>query len=251
MCINSIWFYYAYFFFIKYNLLLKFFKYKDKKFNIFLKKTIKWSNNFVSYKFFIVKNYSKFSFQNNVKFAAANNLTRSIIFASKLSNLFDFKIFFSFFFFSFFYNYKIFFVSFKTFYLSFINFMSYLYDPNYFFFFEFFNYYSKEKKHRIQFSKIFKNFWKRYKFNIILLFDYKYSSFFVKICKNTNAFLVGFKYFNSDFINYNYSLFMAHKNVMLKYLIFQQIYDIYTIAVFFKYKLNITFFLKLQNLYFV
>jgi hypothetical protein len=236
MCLNSTWFFYNFFFLSKY-LLITIYLLKGKNSTIFfLEKYLKYNNFFLAYNIFIVKNFTKMYIHKNIVFSRSGALAQSIAVVTKLFCIFDYRRFFSFFFHSFFHNENIIFFSFKFFFFDFLNFMTYLRDVNFFYMFRPLLRYYQEKKNRRIFLKIFKAIWKKYKPNIVFLFDYKYPSFFFKIIQMSNAFLVGFKYLNSNFSKCQYHLLLGDKTLLLKYLIFQQIFEIYTVAAFYRFR---------------
>ena len=121
--------------------------------------------------------------------------------------------------------------SFKFFFFDFLSFMTYLYDSSFFIYFSPLLQFYQEKKSRKRFFKLLRLIFKKYKPKLLLLYDYKYSAFFFKLLFNTNLPVVGFKYFNTSKVKYHYYLFVGKNNLLIKYAVFQQIFNIYVIAV--------------------
>lgn len=125
--------------------------------------------------------------------------------------------------------------------------MSYIYSTNLYAYFKPLYIYYQEKKNRKKFMDLVVLIFKKFKPKTIVLFDYKYSSFFLKILKMSSAILVGFKYLDTRVSRYHYNLLLGDKDILIKYAIFQQIFDIYSITAFLHAKLLVKKFLILHK----
>jgi hypothetical protein len=154
MCLNSIWFFYSFFFLSKYLLISVHLVNKCEQDLYFLKKYIVHNNFFLTFKVFVVRNFTKMYLHKNVVFSRSNSLARSVLVVSKLFRVTSYKRYFSFFFLNFFHEQSIIFFSFKLFFLEFSNFMSYIRDANFAMFMQPLLLYYQEKKNRKKFLKI-------------------------------------------------------------------------------------------------
>ena len=228
---NNFFFLYKFFFMLNYLLVAEFFFSKQKKQKKKKKLFLENRNTYVCYKVFVVNNFSKMYFHKNNVFASANSYKNSVITITTLFKLRDYQKFFSFFFFCFFNKLNLLLFSFKLFFFDFLSFMTYLYDSSFFIYFSPLLQFYQEKKSRKRFFKLLRLIFKKYKPKLLLLYDYKYSAFFFKLLFNTNLPVVGFKYFNTSKVKYHYYLFVGKNNLLIKYAVFQQIFNIYVIAV--------------------
>jgi hypothetical protein len=200
------------------------------------------------YRFFIVDNFAKNYLHKNVIFSTANVFTKSIAFMTKMSTIQNYDRFFKFFFFNFLRNQKLFFCSFKIFFFEFLNFNSYLNNVHLYTLYKPLFLYYQEKKNRRKFIKLIFTIFKRYRIKALVLFDYKYSSFFLKVLRMTGTILIGFNYNETSDSYYHYSLFIGGKDILVKHLIFNQIFDIYKLAMFYRNEFNtIKFILLYRN----
>lgn len=218
---------YNFFFMTNYLLMAEFFFLKKLFFkkNFFVTK-----NSFLCYKIFVVNNFSKMYFHKNNIFTSVNSFKKSVVVITTFFKIKDYQRFFSFFFLCFFKNTNLLLFSFKLFFFDFLNFMTYLYDSSFFIYFSPLLQFYQEKKSRKRFFKLLRLIFKKYKPKFLLLYDYKYSAYFFKLIFSANLPIVGFKYFNTNKVKFHYYLFVGKNNLLIKYAVFQQIFNIYVIA---------------------
>lgn len=156
MCLNSIWFFYNYFFISKYLLVTQLVLKQKKSKLRFLKKYAPYRNMFYAHRFFVVNNFTKMYIHKNIVFTRANSLARAVLVTSKLFRIMDYSRFFSFFFYIFFFNNNTIFFSFKMFYFDFLSLMSYTLDSGFSFYLKLLFTFSQEKKNRRKMIKLLK-----------------------------------------------------------------------------------------------
>jgi hypothetical protein len=238
MCLNNIHIYFHLLKFpaINYLIAATFF-YQNATSALVISKSITKNNILFSpHKFFIVGNFAKNYLHKNTIFSSANVFAKSIAFVCKVYKVIDYSKFFKFFFLNFFRNQKLFFCSFKTFFFEFLNFNSFLHNAQLYVLYKpLFEYY-QEKKNRSRFKKLINIIYKKYHIKATVLFDYKYSSFFLKILEMSNTVMIGFNYIETSESHFHYSIFVGSKDVLAKHVMYNQIFDIYKSAVKLRYE---------------
>lgn len=212
-----------------YLLISEYFFFNTKQYNKKFK-VQHGKNFFFIYKISIVNNFTKMYFHKNNMFVRANAYNNSVLTVTKLFKLRNYYKFFSFFFHCFLNNLNLFFFSFKLFFFDFLNFMTYVYDSGFFLYFSPLLQFYQEKKNRKKFFKLLRLIFKKFKPSLLILFDYKYSGFFLKLLFDTNLPIVGFTYLNSKASHFHYYLNVGKSNFLLKYAVFQQVFNIYVLA---------------------
>ena len=86
------------------------------------------------------------------------------------------------------------------------------------------------REHRIRIAKILNYIYSSYKIAITIVFDYRISSYYENFIFKTNTLSVGFEHGFHKISKYSYPIFVTHEDFALKFLLFNQICDIYFFA---------------------
>lgn len=197
-----------------------------------------YNNVFLVYKTVVIsreKDFFLYKKVTNISFKKFNNF---FVMFSTFFLKSEYTKFMNFFYLLFFNKLSFIFFTLAPEFFEFVELMRYVYDYKVLFLFRKLFKFKYTRANRVKFIKILSYIYSAYKISVTVMFDARVSSYYENFIYKTNTLVVGFEHGFHRVQKYSYSIFVAYDDFALKFLLFNQICDLYFFAL-----LNFNFFI--------